>query len=136
MEALPALDGAVGARLARLAALSPKEYRERFDLRNLFESPDEGVPWRYDEACLRAARMRSMLQQGDRLVCLGNKVAQAFEVLQFPYYEWVSAVRVFDGVRFDIARVPHPSGRNRKLNDKREMERFGRFLRETLSDRA
>lgn len=141
LEPLPALDGRVGSRLAEMAGLTREEYRERFDLRNLFESPDEGVPWRHPEAVMRAIRLLMTVKEGDRVVCLGNRVAEAFGLLRvrggLPYYEWRSARKFGDllsrePIEFSVARVPHPSGRNRVLNDPDHRVRMSAFLRECL----
>ena len=134
-EDLPALEGLVGRRLAKMLGISFEEWLE-VDRRNVFESPDAGVPWRPDAAKMRALGMLGIFEPGTRVIVLGKRAGQAFGVQDFPLYQWVSFQRVMTGDVLWVANVPHPSGRNRVLNDPRERERMGRFLREAYADHA
>lgn len=133
-EDLPALEGLVGRRLAKMMELPYEEYLETVDRRNIFESPDAGVPWESRKALIRAMQMMSVFPHNGRIVILGKRAAQAFRIAQFDPYHFVSAVRIWSGDTLWMAHVPHPSGRNRLLNDPKERERMGRFLREAWKD--
>lgn len=135
-EDLPALEGLVGNRLAKMLELNFQQYRDHESIvrKNIFESPDAGVPWDRRAALLRARQLMMTFEHGDRVVVLGKRAAEAFQIEQFGLYRWVSAQRIFSGETFWLANVPHPSGRNRLLNDEAERERMAKFLREALRD--
>lgn len=134
-EPQPALEGAVGRTLSRLLGVSYEEYLEAFDRRNIFETPVEGKRWDATKAALRAMGMKGMFRDDDYVVLLGARVASAFGVADMPLYEMTSFQRVMTGETFWVGRVPHPSGRNRLLNDQRERDRMSRFLREAMNAR-
>lgn len=134
-EPQPALEGRAGRTLARLIGVSYEEYLDGFERRNVFETPVEGRRWSRPSARLRGMQMASMFRHGDRVILLGRRVADAFGAGELPLYEMLSYQRVMTGETFWVGRVPHPSGLNRQLNDPRERDRAGRFLREVMRER-
>jgi uracil-DNA glycosylase len=131
-EALPALEGLVGRRLARMMGITYGEYLTRPSIRrkNIFEVPDEARPWDHDRAYVRAGQLLADATFGEKFVLLGAKVSRAFGVAGYDPYEWVRRERASSPVW--VARVPHPSGRNRVLNDAGERHRMSGFLQEAL----
>lgn len=134
-EDLPALEGLVGKRLAKMCGVSFEEWL-KVDRRNIFESPDAGVPWESRAALIRAVQMMGVFPHNAHVVILGKRAAKAFRIDEFEPYQWVSAVRIWSGDTLYMAHIPHPSGRNRLLNDPKERDRMERFLRETYADHA
>jgi uracil-DNA glycosylase len=134
-DVLPALEGVAGRSLARLMEVDYDEYMRRTVRTNLFETPIEGKKWSAPRARYRALQLMTQFPHGSRVILLGTKVAEAFHASGFALYEWINFERLATGETFWVARCPHPSGRNRNLNDPRARAEFGRFLRETLSDR-
>ena len=135
-EVAPALEGLVGKRLAKMMELPYDEYLSLVARHNLFETPNEGKRWNAVEARLRAMRMAGSLVHGDRMILLGDRVAVAFGCPGLDRYQWTSFQRVMTGETFWVARVPHPSGRNRLLNSERERRQMASFLWEAVRDRA
>lgn len=131
-EVLPALEGLVGRRLAKMMGVSDEVYFANTIRKNIFETPDEGKPWEHHEAYVRALRMMGAMPVNARIVLLGKKVATAFKVVNLPEYEWHSAVRIWSGDTLWLAHIPHPSGLNRKYNDPADRERASAFLREAI----
>ncbi len=132
-QKLPALDpsGATGRRIARLLELTDEGYRRLTDRRNLFHTPDEGVKWNARLAAERAIAILYTLLPGDRVIVLGLRAAQAFDIAHLPRYTWTEVDSSMPSFA-KIAWVPHPSGRNRQLNDPEERERLADFLRKAL----
>lgn len=136
-EAVPALEGMAGRTLAKMMGVPDAVYLEHTTRRNLFETPDEGRLWKPLEARSRAIRLAGDFRHGDRVVLLGAKVARAFMFAEdHTRYEWISMHRLLTGETWWAALVPHPSGRNRMLNDPAERERMRKFLHEAIRDRA
>jgi uracil-DNA glycosylase len=119
-----ALTGDSGRRLARMACVTPVTfYRVTYRI-NVVKTPEQ---WRDPEA-IRAGVLRVAERiEGMRvpIVLLGSKVALAFDVLNVPLYEFTYCPRINRGV----IRAPHPSGRNRLLNDQDQVARYGAFLK-------
>lgn len=98
-----------GGRLVAFAGISPGVYLEQFDRVNLLNTfpgrtrqcPDT-FPTR--DARIAASAMRPFLR-GRRVVLVGRAVATAFSLGLLPFHEWVSD-------DFEVAVIPHPSGRN------------------------
>lgn len=119
-----------------MMALSSEEYERLTRRMNLFDTPDAGKTWDATEAHLQAMRLAGGFEHDERVVLLGGKVARAFTATALELYRWYSVVSAADGRVWWYARVPHPSGRNRLLNDGDERGRMARFLREAVRDRA
>lgn len=134
-ELRPALEGLVGKRLAQMMGLEYPDYLRSVTRRNIYERPDDGRRWKAPEAKRRAANLMMHFEHGDRVVLLGNRVSEAFGVSAWPLFSWRSFQRVMTGETYHVARVPHPSGRNRALNDETTRRQMARFLRAAYADR-
>ena len=134
-EALPALEGLVGKRLANMMGLTLGAYLEHPLIRrkNVFEIPDEAKPWDYKRAYYRAMQIMVAALPSSRIICLGTKVATAFNIVDIPVAEWKST-DTDDGPIW-LARLPHPSGRNRVLNDPAARTQMAKFLYQALHAR-
>lgn len=121
-----ALTGATGRNIARLVGLTYEEYLERTRRVNIFKTPQE----RWDRAHARwiAANLSVGIESNTKVVLLGTRVADAFGVGHWQNYAWH---KLHPGVY--AVRVPHPSGRNRVLNEDEERASFRRALLEALS---
>ena len=121
------LGGAIGKRLAYWAGVTIDEYLEWTTRVNLF---DEATRWSKPKARLRAAQILDELQPEDVLILLGEKVAEAFGASDYKLYEW-RFTRTQRGYA-SVVRLPHPSGRNRVLNDPVARARVGLVFREAM----
>ncbi len=135
-EPAPALEGVAGHALARMTGLSYEDYLDRFERRNVFETPNEGRRWHYPLAQLAAARMAAEFGDDDVVVFLGSRVAHAFGMSELPLYKLITYHRTIKGDTIVVGRVPHPSGRNRRLNDPLERSKMSAFLKEVASARV
>lgn len=124
-------------RLVRLMGISRERYLELFDRTNLLHqfpgrhARDDKFPQR--EARIAADAMRPLLS-GRRVVLVGRAVMEAFQ-LRLPYHTWTS---VREGHRsqpvvWDVAVIPHTSGRNRWYNSEDNMTAARDFWRDALS---
>ncbi len=129
-----ALTGQSGERLASLAGLEfPGGYVRLFDRSNVVERPDD---WR-DPAKVATGveRLTARMLDESRVILLGRRVAAAFDVVDLDMLEWrlwrvrVHGAMVTPGTQ--IARLPHPSGRNRWWNDQANTQRAQTFMRDT-----
>jgi hypothetical protein len=111
-----------------MMGLGVMEFMRRTERHNLFNTPDEGKKWNYREAGNRAERLAHSFVDGDRVILLGSKVAWAFDLLDLPYFRWTT--KLVEGGSIQVAFVPHPSGRNRVLNDPETLAEMWRFMRE------
>jgi len=119
-----ALTGKSGERLAELAGVTPLQFYAATDRTNVVELPED---WR-DPKLVKAGVSRIMAgMHGRRVLLLGSKVAGAFGMIDVPYFTWER--RLMDAM---VARAPHPSGRNRVLNDYKAVADFRRFMQETM----
>lgn len=97
--------------MAELAGLSPPEYLRTFDRTNLLHTfpgrwkRDDRWPVR--DAAIAAAAMRPLLG-GRRVVLVGRNVATAFGYEDMDFHEWFEDSQW----SFEVAVVPHTSGRN------------------------
>lgn len=102
----PAPVGCSGYRLAvNILGLSRAEYLARFDRVNVLDGPRWSAP-----RARQAARIILATREPKRVVLLGQKVADAFEV-RAPRFSVVRQA----GVRYAI--IPHPSGLCRVWNE-------------------
>jgi len=114
------LTGRIASTISSLVGITVEEYLEKFDRANLFDYEMTGR-WPWYEARHSAAEIRDGLEDGKRVVLLGVRVADAFEMLTVPLYLW----QPLPGTRSAQAiRVPHPSGRNRLLNEAHHRSAF------------
>jgi uracil-DNA glycosylase len=118
------LTGAVGHRIASLLGITEDVYMASFRRANLFDYEIVGK-WPWADARHSAADIRDGLKPGERVVLLGVRVADAFEMLDVPLYVWQTLAGT---ERTYAIRVPHPSGRNRLLNDQEHRARFATAL--------
>lgn len=146
LDGWPALTGAAGDRLGRLAGLPyPPRSRPAFAFMvatervNLIErwpgrSPNGGDAFPLDQARAGALALLSRLQAegrlaGRHLVLVGRGVAQAFNLEELPWFSWTPYEPLsVPGVRFEVATMPHPSGRSRFWNDPENVEQARSFL--------
>jgi uracil-DNA glycosylase len=113
------LTGGAARNLCRIADWEWENFLAGTVRFNLFYAPVNH--WDFDQAA-RNARLLAPQLKGRQTLILGEKVANAFELIGKTFYEWFWA---YDGL---VARVPHPSGRNRKWNRPDERERARKFL--------
>jgi uracil-DNA glycosylase len=111
--------GSTGANLAKIAGWSWRDYFALTERHNLFLDPQPH--WNLRKAKAAAADLEHKLEGRD-IILLGSKVAEAFGYEDMPNYRWHNEVWA------NIARVPHPSGRNRVWNDDAERARARLFL--------
>lgn len=113
-------------RLARLVDRTAEELREDFHLVNLSKERQA------TRAALRRGAEAIALCQSERFVLLGCEVARAFGRRAWPVgASEAPGLAVWYRCREGalILRIPHPSGRNRALNDRR----LTRLVRRALS---
>lgn len=128
-----ATTGQSGRTLAALAGLTNEEYERVFKRLNLFNKP-ETTRYTSWEFALRAERMSELFIAGDRVILLGTRVARAFGVQNRALFQWYA--QLAPSGTFWVALVPHPSGRNRALNDAAVRDQFSAFLREAVECRT
>lgn len=116
-----------GGRLCKLMGITPQEYLHLFDRTNVLHyfpgkhARDDKFPKR--EARIAAQAIKPLLK--DRHVLLvGRNVAEAFEYASLPFCTWTRDTR-YD---FDLACIPHPSGRNHFLHNAHNSDMVKRFL--------
>lgn len=114
-----ALTGSSGRNLCDIAEWDWLSYVKNTERFNLFLDPQP--VWNFRLA-FAAARDLELQLEGRTIIFLGAKVATAFDALRDPDYEWLH----FDWC--EAAKVPHPSGRNRKWNTIAERKRARAFL--------
>ena len=130
-----ALTGQSGERIAALAGLEfPAAYARVFDRMNLVALPAE---WSDSDAVARGVeRVTAMIAERERVVLLGRRVAAALDALDMSLLEWKSwRVRVDGAIvssSVEVARFPHPSGRNRWWNEPANIELARSFLKDVL----
>lgn len=117
-------------RVCAIMGVTPEDFVTDFERRNLFNTPDEGRKWNRREAETRAIQMASGFIDGDTVVLLGSRVAEAFGLSALPHFVW--STQLVEGGSIRVGRVPHPSGRNRMLNDEDVAVAMGDFLWEAL----
>jgi hypothetical protein len=141
------LSGPPARVLCRLAGIDPQPegspwgrwtwaLYERFETMNLIKRYKDAEPWSAVRARDRAVRLAPALR-GRVVVVLGVRVHGALnQALGSPFippgrfFEW----NELHGAAWVL--VPHPSGRNRTLNDAHVRERMGATLREAMARAA
>lgn len=102
-----------GGRLAELAGLSPKDYLKTFDRTNLLHTFQgrwkRDDKWPARDAGIAAAAMKPLLG-GRHVILVGRNVAEAFgyPAQHLDFHQWFAD----DRWGFEVAVVPHTSGRN------------------------
>ena len=126
-----------GGRLADLAGLSPREYLRAFDRANLLQTfpgrTRRDDSWPIRDARIAAAAMKPLLA-GRRVILVGRNVATAFgfPAIQMEFHEWARD----DKWDFDLAVVPHTSGRSHWYRKEGNEARARRFWAEALGERG
>lgn len=121
-----------GARLARMASISGKEFEDHFARVNL-NHRNEG-PFRVNEFTrARARETWKTFRPEDKIILLGAAVSKCFHGLLPPLIPVGSPGSPFIHGICDsgmaVAVVPHPSGLNRFYNDPSNIIAIGHFLR-------
>lgn len=117
------LTGDSGRRLCEIAGWEWLTYLRRTERHNIFYTPQ--YAWSRWKAEDRTEELIPLFE-GRRVVLLGAKVAEAFRLQSLDDYEWVQ--NPFNLHSAAVARVPHPSGRNRVWNRRDERDRAYAFL--------
>jgi uracil-DNA glycosylase len=110
---------------------------DRFECRNVFDRYAQATPWSAPAARDRVHRFARDLDSRV-VVCLGRRVQAAvcgylgIEVEPFYYWRLVGSTRLEPDSWLHLVAIPHPSGKNRTLNDRAERARSGDALRAAL----
>lgn len=123
------LSGSIGRRLAEWAGVTFDEYLERTTRVNLFDYQPQ--KWDREAARRKAAAIADELRITDVLILLGSRVAESFDVLDWPMYEW-KWYPFGDLLYVHTARLPHPSGLNRAYNDPKQRALAGMVMSEAM----
>ncbi len=115
-----ALTGSSGKALCAIAGWDWLDYLRLTERYNLFLDPQ---PRWNAAAAIDSAHELELMLEGRSIILLGAKVAEAFDASRDPLYTWLH----FDWA--DVARIPHPSGRNRVWNSGAERRQASEFLR-------
>jgi hypothetical protein len=108
--------GCSGARLCAFLGLSDDEYLGRFERRNLLSQ----ARWSAPAARRAAALLLAEVGDGDRLVLLGAKVAQAFRFDFRPltiHDQAYAHLTGGDQIHVRVLLAPHPSGMRAALGE-------------------
>lgn len=120
-----------GGRLCAMMGLTSREYLRRVDRINLLPVYPGGS-WSVIVARAAADNLRcSGLFRGRNVILLGRRVQEAFygNATMPPYCQMGLSGRGQCMIGF----IPHPSGRNLWYNDKKNMKKVKKFLKEVLS---
>jgi uracil-DNA glycosylase len=115
----PAFLGRSGRRLAELSGVPFQELSRVFDLRNLLKRWPGRSKGKGDRFPVRAARAAALAAapalKGRKVILVGRGVAAAFSGGEgrSEFFRW----REGEGLPFERATVPHPSGVNLWWND-------------------
>ena len=125
------LTGAIGFQICELAGIEYEYYLRRTLRVNVFDEPVR--KWDATRATTEAASILSLAEEAQRVVLLGRKVQRAF-VVPGPWYEWTTIELPWKRGFANVVCLPHPSGRNRTLNDQEQRDRFGVCFASALLD--
>ena len=114
-----ALLGSSGQNLVTIAGWEWERYVSETERYNLFLDPQ---PMWYFKRAFASARELTRQLEGRTIILLGAKVATAFDLLREPNYQWLHEDWA------NVAKVPHPSGKNRMWNDPAERAKAREFL--------
>jgi uracil-DNA glycosylase len=109
-----------GRTLASLARMDWHDFLETFERVNLF---DDAMPRWNSLAAVTQAELLLPQFSGRHVVLLGQRVSEAFGVRTWAMYQWYSLAGG------SVARIPHPSGLNRMLNQPSVRVMMGATLR-------
>lgn len=123
-----ALTGRAGRAICDLAGWDWTTYLRRTERHNLFLDPMPDGRWPRRLAAVRARQLALRLE-GRTIILLGAKVAEAFDLAEEPLYSWLYWATDWA----NVAKIPHPSGRNRMWNDPAEKARARAFLEGLLA---
>lgn len=118
-----ALTGPSGERLAAMAGEHRLYFYTLTSRTNVVTLPEQ---WRDRQLVASGVRRIETLMRHRHTILLGSRVAAAFGHGADPQFAWMTTDR---GV---VACVPHPSGRNRVLNDQEVVRRYSQFLRDAV----
>lgn len=104
---------------------------DHFQCENVFDRYAAATPWSVPAARERAATLRVTLS-APVVVLLGRRVAAAMGCDAAPLFEWFDFAVPARGSVVPAVVLPHPSGLNRALNDRRTRDRAGATLRMAL----
>lgn len=115
------LTGKSGETLAHFAGMDRLEFLARTQRMNVVDMPEDWPIKIFVEAGV--ARIKANIQPRQSVILLGRRVAEAFgleSLALFEWYPWEHSARV--------ALAPHPSGRNRLLNDPMMKHQYQTFM--------
>lgn len=119
-----------GGRLCNLMGLTTREYLRRTDRINLLPVYPGGN-WSVIVARAAADNLRcSGLLRGRNVILLGSRVIEAFYGKS---HIAMCSMGLSGRGQCMIGYIPHPSGRNLWYNDKKNVRKIKKFLREVLS---
>lgn len=128
MALYPLPEHASGGRLQRILGLSRGEYLRRFDRVNLCTG------WWSMKAARERAHEIALERDGQVVILLGVRVAQAFGFHPEPFKRWG---RSMDSVGPGVVYIlPHPSGRNPRWNGELAVEKARELLKAYLQSDA
>lgn len=119
-----ALSGESGERLAEMAGMDLLKFLAATDRTNVVELAED---WKSPVLVSAGVARVTARMDGRRVLLLGVRVAQAVGAAHLPLFEW-RPVRM----NVSMARAPHPSGRNRQLNDAVLVATFSKFLKDSI----
>ena len=119
-----------GGRLAGFAGMGARAYLRTFDRINLLNefpgrTQKRDDTWPVRDARIAASAIRPLLL-GRSVILVGRNVSDAFSLGEIPFHTWT---RLTAGRRFlfDVAVIPHPSGRNHWYRKPENMEQVRAF---------
>lgn len=133
-DPLKPLEGRPGLVLCKLAGWERdvNYIRTKFRVLNVLDAypgaaSGKGTVWPLMESREAAARLLPGLRRSKGAVLLGKRVAAAFGIRGASYCSWS---RPTEHVPCPHVVIPHPSGVNRRLNEKKMRKKVGEVLRE------